>query len=155
MGSGWDEPEAVAVDAAGDVFVADEAPKVVEVPAGCNSSACQITVSGILAYGVAVDAKGDVFIPDLESINATTNKQVVEINRSQPPSLNFASTNVGSTSSDSPQSVTIQNMGNQTLDAIGPGLVINGPKLHPGYRLRALLPIAPPPSRSRRARPAI
>jgi uncharacterized protein (DUF2345 family) len=40
--------------------------------------------------------------------------------------LSFASTNVDSTSSDSPQSVAIQNIGNQTLDAVSPGLVVNG-----------------------------
>jgi hypothetical protein len=121
VGSGWVQPEAVAVDAAGDIFVADEAPKVVEVPAGCTSIACQITVSGILAYGVAVDGRGNVFIPELNG------NGVVEINRSQPLSLSFASTNVGSTSNDSPQAVTLQNVGNQTLGAITPGLVVNGP----------------------------
>jgi hypothetical protein len=124
VGTGWVRPEAVAVDAAGDVFVADEAPKVVEVPAGCinNNNNCQITVSGILAYGVAVDGKGDLFLPDL-----TTGNSVVVINRSQPPSLSFATTNVDSISSDSPQSVVIQNIGNQTMDSVAPGLVVNGP----------------------------
>ena len=121
VGTGWDLPEAVAVDAAGDVFVADEAPKVVEVPAGCTSSACQITVSGTLAYGLAVDQTGNVYIPDL------TGSQLFEINRSQPPFLNFAPTNVGSTSSDSPQSITIQNIGNQTLKSVASGLLVPGP----------------------------
>jgi hypothetical protein len=111
IGTGWDLPEAVAVDAAGDVFVADEYPKVVEVPAGCvNNSACQITISNIDAYGVAVDAKGDVFLPER---NGT---QVVEINRSQPPSLSFAAAYQGSTSTDSPQTVSVQNIGNAALD---------------------------------------
>ena len=121
VGSGWIQPEAVAVDAAGDVFVADEAPKIVEVPAGCTSNACQVTVSGILAYGVAVDEKGNVFIPDL------LGNQVVVVNRAQPPSLSFAPANVGSTSSDSPQSITIQNIGNQQLNAASTGLIVNGP----------------------------
>jgi hypothetical protein len=121
VGTGWAQPEAVAVDAAGNVFVADEAPKVVEVPVGCASSACQITLSGILAYGIAVDATGNVLLPDLYG------SQLVKINRSQPPSLSFASTNVGSTSSDSPQSVDIQNIGNQALNAVNTGLVVNGP----------------------------
>jgi uncharacterized protein (DUF2345 family) len=129
VGSGWSAPEAVAVDAAGDVFVADEAPKVVEVPAGCASIACQITVSGILAYGVAVDEKGDVIIPDLNNnVNVDPDSnQVVVFSGSQPPSFSFSSTNVGSTSSDSPQSVTMQNIGNQTLNYISPGLVVTGP----------------------------
>jgi sugar lactone lactonase YvrE/phosphotransferase system HPr-like phosphotransfer protein len=130
VGTGWVEPEAAAVDAAGDVFVADEAPKVVEVPAGCTLSTCQITVSGILAYGVAVDGTGNVYIPDLDSLISvpdSDSNQVVVINRSQTPSLSFASTNVGSTSSDSPQSLTIQNIGNRTLSAISPGLAVSGP----------------------------
>ena len=122
VGTGWSRPEAVAVDAAGDVFVADEYPKVVEVPAGCSgigSSACQITLSNVLAYGVAVDGKGDVFLPD-RGPSDTTNGQVVEINRSQSPSLSFATTYVGSTSTDSPQTVSVQNVGNAdlTLSAI-------------------------------------
>ena len=39
----------------------------------------------------------------------------MEIHSSQTPSLAFAATNVGGTSSDSPQSVTIENIGNATL----------------------------------------
>jgi hypothetical protein len=38
--------------------------------------------------------------------------------------LGFASTAVRSTSTDSPQSVTIENIGNQSLNAIAPGLMI-------------------------------
>ncbi len=118
VGTGWDLPEAVAVDAAGDVFVADESPKVVEVPAGCtnNLNNCQITISNIDAYGVAVDTKGDVFLPER---NGT---QVAEIARSQPPSLSFEAANVGSISGDSPQSILFQNIGNQALNALSPGL---------------------------------
>ena len=126
VGSGWSQPESVAVDAAGDVFVADiglgSPGAVVEVPAGCTSSSCQIAVaSGIQSYGATVDAAGDLFIAD------DANNRVVEVDRAQAPSLSFAATNVGSTSSDSPQSVTIQNIGNQTLGAVPPGLVVNGP----------------------------
>jgi hypothetical protein len=42
------------------------------------------------------------------------------------PSVSFASANVGSTSSDSPQTVTITNVGNQPLTAVAPGLVVLG-----------------------------
>ncbi|MGA8539308.1 MAG: choice-of-anchor D domain-containing protein [Terriglobales bacterium] len=119
--SGLSAPNKVAVDGAGDVFIADtNNSRVVEIPAGCASSSCQTLVgSGLLtAFGVAVDGAGDVFIAD------AGNNRVVEVQRSQPPTLTFASTLVGSTSSDSPQSVTIQNIGNQPLNAITPGLVI-------------------------------
>ncbi|WP_348262908.1 choice-of-anchor D domain-containing protein [Telmatobacter sp. DSM 110680] len=109
VGTGWVQPEAVAVDAAGNIYVADEAPKVVEVPAGCNNSACQITISNLLAFGIAVDASGDIFIPE------ETGNQVVKISRSQTPSFSFATTKVDSTSTDSPQLVSIQNIGNQSL----------------------------------------
>ena len=78
--------------------------------------ACQITLSGTLAYGVAVDGKGDVFIPNLNG------GQVIEVNRSQPPALSYGSTNVGVPTS--PQSIALQNIGNQALDAISPGLML-------------------------------
>ena len=117
VGTGWSQPESVAVDAAGDVFVADEVPAVVEVPAGCTSSACQITLGNMLAFGVAVDARGDVIIPDRDNNAAVDpdSNQVIVLSGSQPPSLSFALTNVGSTSTDSPQAVSVQNVGNQTL----------------------------------------
>jgi hypothetical protein len=44
---------------------------------------------------VAVGGAGDVFIAD------SNNSQVVGMQRSQPPSLSFTSTNIGSTSTDS------------------------------------------------------
>jgi len=119
-GSGPGEgPMGLAVDAAGDVFIADPPNgEVVEVPAGGGA---QTTLGSGLAYpfGVAVDAAGDVFIADPGS-------HVVELQISQPPTLTFAATNVNSTSTDSPQSVAVQNIGNQPLNALAPGLRIGG-----------------------------
>jgi len=143
VGTGWNEPEAVAVDAAGNVFVADEAPKIVEVPAGCAGGGCQITLSNALAYGIAVDAKGDVIIPDRGPLD-THNNQVIVLAGSQPPSLSFALTDVGITSSDSPKTVSVQNVGNQpltgslALSALGTNFAGNGScgtfSLAPGAR---------------------
>ena len=64
LGSGLSLPTGVAVDGAGDVFIADSYnSRAVEVPAGGGA---QTTVgSGLnLPYGVAVDGAGDVFIAD-------------------------------------------------------------------------------------------
>jgi hypothetical protein len=110
VGSGWSEPESVAVDAAGDVLVTDAGlNQVIEVPAGCASSACQFVVAGGLSFGATLDSAGDVFIAEIGA------SQIVEVSRLLPPALNFALTNVGSISADSPQPVSIQNVGNQPL----------------------------------------
>jgi hypothetical protein len=114
----------IAVDAAGDIFtVGSVAQQVLEIPAGCASSDCWVTFGTGLRnpWGVALDGAGNIFIDDAGTYS------LVEINRSQPPSLAFASTPLGQTSSDSPQSVTFQNIGNKPLDAISPGLVVTGP----------------------------
>ena len=121
VGSGLDLPYGVAVDGAGDVFITDRYNnRVVEVPAGGGP---QTTVGSGLSepFGVAVDGTGNVFIAD------TGSNLVVEVQRAQPPTLNFASTPDGNTSNDSPQSVRIQNVGNQPLNAITPGLLVDGP----------------------------
>jgi hypothetical protein len=115
----------LAVDAAGDVFIADAIDnRVVEVPVG----GIQTTVGSGLNFpgGVAVDGLGNIFIANYVS------SEVVELRRSQPPTLTFTSTPVGSTSSDSPQSVTIQNVGNQPLNAVTPGLAVGANFLQVG-----------------------
>ena len=48
----------------------------------------------------------------------------MEVQRSQPPTFSFAATAVGSTSTDSPQSVTVQGIGNQSVDNVSPGLTV-------------------------------
>lgn len=76
VGSGLSGAHGIAVDGAGDVFIAESgATGIVEIPAGCTSSSCQVTVGSGLSgpYGVAVDVAGDVFAAD------TGNSRVVEI----------------------------------------------------------------------------
>ena len=119
--TGLTYPVSVAVDAAGDVFISDvTSVVVVEVtPSGVQTT---VPSNGVdLPYGVALDGAGDIFIAD------ANDSDVVEVQRSGAPSLTFASTNAGSTSTDSPQSLTAQNIGNQPLNAIAPGLVVTGP----------------------------
>ena len=119
--SGLNIDYGVTVDAAGDVFIVDSGnDRVVEVPAGGGPQTT--VISGLTdPLSALVTATGDLFIMD------TYNNQVLKLQRSQAPSLTFASTGVGSASSDSPQSVTLQNIGNQQLNAVAPGLVVAGP----------------------------
>jgi sugar lactone lactonase YvrE len=116
---GLNEPYGVAVDGAGDVFIADfRNQRVVEVtPAGVQTT---VPTSGLSYFeGVALDAAGDLFIAD------TDHNQVVELGRGQPPSLSFATTAPGDTSGDSPQSVTIENIGNAPLTAASLSVAAN------------------------------
>ncbi len=119
IASELNQPNKLALDAAGDLFIADSgSQRVLEVPAGCTATSCQITVAA-LQYGpsgLAVNAAGDVFAGD--------GNRILKIQRSQGPALTFAATDVNSTSSDSPQSVEIENIGNAALAAIAPGLSV-------------------------------
>jgi len=112
LGGGFFQPYGVAVDGSGNVYVADTYNSAVkEMPAGCASSSCVTTLGGGFfdPEGVAVDGSGNVYVADYG------HSAVKEINRATPPSLSFAATAVGSTSSDSPRTVTIANNGNQPL----------------------------------------
>lgn len=60
--------------------------------------------------GIAPDRYGNVFIAD------TDHKQVVKIDFADPPAVSFASTAYQATSADSPETVTLQNIGNAALD---------------------------------------
>ena len=75
--TGLGDPTGIAVDAAGDVFVADAGNNdVVEMSGDATSSSQQVTLpfTGLNGpQGVAVDAKGDVFVAD------TGNGRVVEL----------------------------------------------------------------------------
>jgi sugar lactone lactonase YvrE len=109
IGTGLSHPAGVAVDAAGDVFIADTGNnRVVEAPAGGGA---QIELGSGLnqPYGVFVAGNGDVYIAD------TYNSRVVKLPRSQPPVLSFAATEFATTSVDSPETVVVENVGNQSL----------------------------------------
>jgi streptogramin lyase len=128
VGSGWGEPESVAVDAAGDVIVADftltvdgegDAGGVLEVPAGCTTSACQILLLTLGApdpYAVTASPLGQLFV--------ASDAGSVEINLSQPPAVSFGNVNDGL---NTVQTVTLQNIGNEPLNSEGvSGLAVTG-----------------------------
>jgi sugar lactone lactonase YvrE len=119
VGNGLSYPYGVAVDGVGDVFIADEGDGggVEVTPGGVQTT---LPASGLSSpYALAVDGSGNVYIAD------TGNNRVVKLNISTPPALAFATTPVGQTSSDSPQSVTIQNIGNASLSLTGLSIAAN------------------------------
>jgi len=126
------QPYGIAVDAAGDLFIADLNNRVVEVPAGGGAAkaiAPVVNGKGLNdPIGIALDGAGDLFIADWRQ------GRVIEVPRSTPPALNFAETNTGTVSSDSPQTVEVENIGNAplTLEAPATG---NNPAITANFTL--------------------
>ncbi len=111
IGGGFTLPSAVAVDAAANVYVADSSTgAVTEMPAACASSAC---VNALGAFnnptGIALDGKGNLYIANYGA------DELTELKRATAPRLSFATTEVGSTSADSPRTVEVANIGNTPL----------------------------------------
>ncbi|MGD0894251.1 MAG: Ig-like domain repeat protein, partial [Terracidiphilus sp.] len=137
LGGGFSQPSGVAVDGGGNVYVADWGNDAVkEMPPGCaatqyNNGTCAIATLGggfDLPYGVAVDGGGNVYVAD------SGNNAAKQINRASPPSLSFAESNVGTESSDSPQTVTLDNVGNAALAFPVPSSG-NSPSISTGFQL--------------------
>jgi len=115
-GYGLSRPSGVAVDAAGDLFIAYLGIRgYVEVsPSGIPSLILLHNVNGTWQPdAIAVDAIGDIFVGD----TFFGNNGLAELQRSQLPAFTFAATNLGQTTG--PQSVTIENVGNQPLNGLG------------------------------------
>jgi sugar lactone lactonase YvrE len=112
LSGGFGTPAAVAVDASGNLYVIDIDKNLVEeIPSGCADSSCRIQLGvGIRGpLGLALDAIGNVYLAD------SGNDEIMQIQRAIPPSLSFATTTVGDESSDSPQTVTVENIGTAPL----------------------------------------
>ena len=108
IGEGLNQPQGVAVNAAGDVFISDTGNnRVVIVPPDSPQTNLTTAVSSPLA--ISVSANGLLLIAD------SGNNRIDSIPFTPPASLPFASTLIGHTSSDSPQSVQLANIGNQPL----------------------------------------
>jgi streptogramin lyase len=125
--TGFGGPTGVTVDPAGNVYVAVYGSgEVVEVAAG---GARTTLASGLSdPYSVALDANGNVYF------TTSVSGAVEKIDRVDPPSLTFAGTQEGTASADSPQTVTLANDGNYTLDLPVPTSGDN-PSIAPNFTL--------------------
>jgi sugar lactone lactonase YvrE len=131
--NGLSAPAGVAVDAFGNVFISDTGNKrvLMETVSGTSYTQSIIPVTGLVSpQGLAVDASENLYIAD------SGTGSVLKIALGAGPSLTFASTNVGSTSSDSPQTVTFSNIGNATLTFPIPATGTN-PSISPSFSLNS------------------
>jgi len=103
-------------DGSGNVYIVDiQNNQVVKETATSGGYVQSIVANnannGLLQpLGVAVDASGNVYIAETNRLPG------VEGDFADPPTLTFASTAVGSTSTDSPQTITLENVGNAALN---------------------------------------
>jgi sugar lactone lactonase YvrE len=111
----FSNPQGVAADAMGNLYVVDTGNgRIVRItPAGVTTA---VTIGGLsnasalssLVFGTAVDSFGNLYIPDW------SNNRIVYVNVSGA-ALSFATTNRGQTSSDSPRTATVTNLGDEPL----------------------------------------
>jgi sugar lactone lactonase YvrE len=108
-------PGGVAVDGNGNVYIADYGNNRVLEEMLSAGSYIQSVVASAATHGlshpggVAVDAEGNVHIADWG------NGRILKEDFADPPSLTFASTIYGTISTDSPKTVTLENVGNAAL----------------------------------------
>jgi sugar lactone lactonase YvrE len=126
-------PSGLAIDGIGNIYIADTGNSRVlkEAISGASYSESVLTTSALSSpSGVAVDGSGDVYIAD------TYNSRILEEDFVDAPSLSFANTVPGSTSSDSPQTVTLENAGNASLTLAVPGSGTN-PSISTNFSLNS------------------
>ncbi len=118
------QPISVAVDATGDLYIAESGSGLIRKVniagtiytvagssrgfGGDGGSAIAAELTGPSA--VAVDSYGNLYISDPPT------SRVRQVNVATAPILTFATTQTGSTSTDSPQHIIVSNVGSQSLD---------------------------------------
>jgi hypothetical protein len=129
IGSSSIQPQGVAVDGIGNVYTYDQhtANLVKETLSGGSYVESTLPFVPVAGRGVSVDGKGNVYaVPQQDG--------VIELDISDPPALNFATTAIGQTSNDSPRTVTIENIGNTTAYTPPPSAGTN-PSISAGFVL--------------------
>ena len=112
LGGGSTNAQGVAVDAAGDVYIAQsDATSIQEIPTGCTYAGCVRTLGDGFdePAGVALDGGGNLYVAD------SGDAAVYTLSRAVPSAVSFDATGPGTTSADSPKTVTVENIGNAAL----------------------------------------
>ena len=118
LGGGFNGPVAVAVDPAGNVYVGDTNTQTYKkMPPNCFSASCVTQIGVIKALGngnvypgfMAFDGAGNLYTASYSSNSVSITALAT------PPTLRFAPTNIGSTSTDSPQTTSITNSGTTAM----------------------------------------
>ncbi|HET7216187.1 MAG TPA: Ig-like domain repeat protein, partial [Terriglobia bacterium] len=110
-GTTLSSPQGVAVDGNGNLYIADAGHRrVIQLTTAGVASvvATPGQTIGTLLFGITPDSNGNLLIADW------LNNRVIKVDVSGA-TLNFATTPVGATSSDSPRSATVTNVGNEAL----------------------------------------
>lgn len=137
IGSNALQTAGVALDGLGNVYTYDSGSGNLVTETLSGSSYVESSMSfPMLGRGLSLDAKGNLY-----AIASATG--VTELDISDPAMLTFASTAYGSTSSDSPRTVTVANVGNAILDFPVPGVGTN-PNAATGFSLNGSAPSACP-----------
>jgi hypothetical protein len=145
-------PQGMALDAAGNLYLVDtyyncirkvnaqngavSASSTLSTVAGtCNKSGNLSGDGGAAtsaklsnAQDITLDSAGNLYITD------AGNNRIREVSAATPPTLNFAATDAGLASSDSPKTVTLENTGNGDLTFPIPSTGYN-PSIAAGFTL--------------------
>jgi sugar lactone lactonase YvrE len=124
-------PEGLAIDRVGNIYVslfnnflAGNPPFILkETLANDTYSRSALTIFG--SEGLDVDAAGNVVAAFPFENSPTFISSLAELDVATPPSFLFAQTAVGSTSADSPKTVTVTNNGNSPLDFTNVAITTN------------------------------
>ncbi len=121
VGSGWSAPSAVAVDGVGNVYVNDAGnlSKLARRPDG-SFTQTTILLKVAKSGGLAVDGAGNVYVTEYvhKGEYGLPNYGLFRVEFSAPPALRFGAANAGVASADSPQTVTVSNLGDGPLSVL-------------------------------------